>query len=243
MSDPRENPMPAPERNRLLRALSPDALARLRPRLERVELVVKATVLLPDAPVEFVHFVESGTVSMISILEDGAAVEVGLVGSEGFLGLPVLLGAPTSPMEALVQVAGTALRLPAAEFRAALEEVPGLLAVLLRYVDSFHVQVSQSATCNAHHHIEPRLARWLLMTHDRVEGDRFSMTHEFISYMLGVHRPGVTIAVGGLQRAGLVRHEKGVMEVLDRAGLEAASCECYAHVRRRMEWIMGPPQH
>ena len=218
-------------RNLLLRLLPLDSLVRLLPRLERVELGIKGVVLVTDAPIEFVHFMESGTVSMISTLEDGGAVEVGLVGSEGFLGLPLLLGAPTSTLEGLVQVAGTALRLPAAEFRKALTEVAGLLAVLLRYVDSFHVQVSQSATCIAHHPINSRLARWLLMTHDRVEDDHFPMTHQFMSYMLGVHRPGVTIAMGGLQRAGLVCHEKGMVKVLDRAGLETASCECYAHIR------------
>ncbi len=244
MSDPLRESVTAPGRNLLLDALPPDAMARLRPRLESVELPLKARMLIPDEPVEFVHFMQSGTVSMISTLEDGAAVEVGLIGPEGFVGLSVLLGAPTASLEGLVQVAGTALRLPAAGLRAALDEVPGLRELLLRYVDSFHVQVSQSATCNVRHRIEQRLARWLLMTHDRVGGDAFTMTQEFLSHMLGVHRPGVTLAVGALQRAGLVRHDRGTMHVLDRAGLEAASCECYAAVRRRMDWIMGaPPPH
>ena len=243
MSDPLRESV-TPGRNLLLEALPPDAMARLRPRLESVELPLKARMLIPDEPVEFVHFMQSGTVSMISTLEDGAAVEVGLIGPEGFVGLSVLLGAPTASLEGLVQVAGTALRLPAAGLRAALDEVPGLRELLLRYVDSFHVQVSQSATCNVRHRIEQRLARWLLMTHDRVGGDAFTMTQEFLSHMLGVHRPGVTLAVGALQRAGLVRHDRGTMHVLDRAGLEAASCECYAAVRRRMDWIMGaPPPH
>ncbi len=242
MSDSIRDFLSAQGRNLLLDALAPDAMARLRPRLERVELPLRTRVLIADEPVEFVHFLQSGTVSMISTLEDGTTVEVGLVGAEGFVGLSVLLGAPTAPLEGLVQVAGTALRLPAAGFRAALDEVPGLRDLLLRYLDSFHVQVSQSATCNIRHRIEQRLARWLLMTHDRVGGDSFTMTQEFMSHMLGVHRPGVTLAVGALQRAGLVRHDRGTMHVLDRAGLEAAACECYANARRRMDWITAPPR-
>ena len=156
MSDPTRDAVSPLERNLLLRALDPGALAQLRPRLERVKLVLKTTVLVADAPVQFVHFPESGTVSMISILQDGGAVEVGVVGAEGFVGLSVLLGAPVAPLEGLVQVAGTALRLPAAELPAALDGVPGLLALLLRSADSFHVQVSQSATCNVRHQIAPR---------------------------------------------------------------------------------------
>lgn len=234
-------PLPTPRtvRNRLLRLLPPGDLDRLWPRLEPVELSLKTVLLTPDAVVEAMHFVETGTVSMIAMLEDGAQVEVGLVGPEGVVGLPLLLGAPTSPLEGIVQVSGTALRLPAAGFRAALAEMPALLGLLLRYVDAFHVQVAQSAACNSRHQIEQRLARWLLMTHDRVESDRFFMTQEFMSTMLGVRRPGVTLAIGALQRAGLVRHSKGNVQVLDRPGLEAASCECYEAVQRRFDWLMG----
>lgn len=231
---------PAPAHSLLLHALAPDALALFRPRLERVPLVVGTTVAEADAPAGFVFFPEAGTISMISVLEDGTRSEVGLVGREGFVGMSVLLGAPTSPLLGLVQVEGTALRLPAASFRAALDAIPGLAAPLLRFLDSFQVQVSQTAACNARHRIEHRLARWLLMTHDRVGGARFAMTQEFMSHMLGVQRPGVTLALGALQRAGLVRHTRGILEVLDRTGLEEASCECYAHVRRRLDWVMGP---
>lgn len=134
---------------------------------------------------------------------------------------------------------GTALRLPAAAFRAALAEMPALLGPLLRYVDAFHFQVAQSAACNGRHPIEQRLARWLLITHDRVEGDRFFMTQEFMSTMLGVRRPGVTLAIGTLQRAGLVQHDRGSAQVLNRRGLEAASCECYGIVQRRFDWLIA----
>ena len=228
-------------RNRLLRLLPPAELDRLWPRLEPVELPLKSVLLMPDVPVESLHFVEAGTVSMIAMLEDGMQIEVGLVGPEGLAGLPLLLGAGTSALEGMVQVRGTALRLPAAALRAALAEAPGLLPLLLRYVDAFHFQVAQSAACNGRHHIEQRLARWLLMTHDRVGGDSFFMTQEFMSTMLGVRRPGVTLAIGALQRAGLVGHEKSHVRMLDRPGLEAASCECYEFVRRRFDWLTAQP--
>jgi CRP-like cAMP-binding protein len=239
MANMSSRPTPRTVRNRLLRLLPPSDLERLCPRLEPVDLSLKSVLLAPGAPVESVHFVETGTVSMIATLEDGTQIEVGVVGPEGMTGLPLLLGAPTSALEGLVQVDGTALRLPAAGFRAALAELPSLLGLLLRYVDAFHVQVAQTAACNNRHQIEQRLARWLLMTHDRVEGDSFHMTQEFMSAMLGVRRPGVTLAIGALQRAGLVQHDKGSVRVLDRPGLEAASCECHGIVRERFDWLMG----
>lgn len=228
-------------RNALLRLLPPSDLERLWPRLEPVELTLKTVLLAPGAVVESVHFVETGTVSMIAVMEDGMQIEVGLVGPEGMAGLPLLFGEPTSALEGLVQVGGTALRLPAAAFRTALAELPSLLPVLLRYVDAFHSQVAQTAACNGRHQIVQRLARWLLMTHDRVEGDSFDMTQEFMSAMLGVQRPGVTLAMGTLQHAGLVRHDRGTAWVLDRPGLEAVSCECYGAVQQRFDWLMTKP--
>ena len=227
-------------RNRLLRLLPPAELGWLWPRLELVELSAKSVLLTPGAAVESVHFLETGTLSMIAMLEDGVQIEVGLVGSEGMAGLPLLLGVATSALEGMVQLGGTALRLPAAGFRAALAETPSLLDLLLRYVDAFHVQVAQTAACNGRHQIEQRLARWLLMPHDRVDGATFHLTQEVISIMLGLRRPGVTLAIGALQRAGLVRHDKGGVRVLDRPGLEAASCECYGIVQRRFDWLMPP---
>ena len=130
-----------------------------------------------------------------------------------------------------------ALSLTSAEFHSLIGQIPSLLRVLLRYLDTFLVQVSQTAACNGHHNIEQRLARWILMTHDRVEGDIFLMTQEFMSYMLGVQRPGVTLAIGALQNAGLIQHFKGHMTILDRAGLEAVACECYGNVQSRFAWL------
>jgi CRP-like cAMP-binding protein len=223
--------------NRILNALPPDELERIRPQLEQVDLATKSVLIAPEREIESVHFVEAGIVSMISTLEDGARIEVGMVGSEGMVGLPVLLGSGTSPWEAMVQVEGLALRMSAAAFRSALAELPSLMSVLLRYLDAVQSQIAQSAACNGRHPVEQRLARWLLTTLDRVEGDSFVMTQEFMSTMLGVRRPGVTLALGALQRAGLVKHEKGTMHVLDRPGLGEASCECHDIVKRRFAWL------
>lgn len=225
-------------RNRLLLSLPPADLRLLLPRLEPVTLSVRTLLLVPDQPVEAVHFIESGTISMISILDNGAHTEVGLVGFEGMLGLPLLFGSATSPLEGLVQASGLALRLPAAGFQAALVEIPSLIGLLLRYVDAFHVQVAQQVACNNHHRIEQRLARWILMTAYRIDEESFPMTQEFMAHMLGVQRPGVNLAIGVLKRAGLVQHDRSHVRVLDRPGLEAAACECYATVQRRFAWLM-----
>ena len=230
----------SPIRNRLLRLAPASELEALRTQFERRPLAMDEVVVAANRPVEQVHFVESGTVSMITVMDDGTQVEVGLVGPEGFVGLPALLGSPTSPLEGLVQVEGESLRMAAGAFLEALAGLPVLRGLLLRYVDAFHIQVSQSAACNARHTIEQRLARWMLMARDRTDKDTFAMTQEFLSHMLGVQRPGVTLAVGALRRAGLIRQERGQLTVLDRPGLEAAACECYATVQRRFEWLMQP---
>jgi CRP-like cAMP-binding protein len=218
-------------RNRLLAALPPEDLAWVRPRLERVELPVRHTLYAAHEPITAVYFPETGWVSMLATLENGDAAEVGLVGREGMVGLPLLLGTDRAPFEAMTQAGSTVLRLDAAAFREDLEARPGLRTLLLRYAMAFNVQVSQTAACNGRHHIEDRLARWLLMAHDRAEGNEFPMTHEFLSMMLGVRRAGISLAAGVLQKAGLIHYTAGRMEVTDRPGLEAASCECYNLVR------------
>ena len=209
------------------------------PHLTRCELRVRSFVIQIDQPVEHMSFVEAGTVSMISTLEDGAQVEVGLIGLEGVVGMGAFLGAPTSSLDAMVQVEGSALQLRVPALPAALAVAPTQNGLLLRYMDSFHAQVAQSAACNSHHEIDQRLARWILMTHDRAEKDSFIMTHEFMSIMLGVQRTGVTLAIGALRRAGLVSHEKGMVRILDRSGLEDVACECYGIVRERFAWLEG----
>ncbi len=226
-------------RNRLLAALPSGVLAELWPQLQSVELPFRHVLQAPGKPIEAVYFPETGWASMLAYMEDGDAAEVGLIGREGMVGLPLLLGTDRAPIEAMCQAGGTALRLDAAAFRDALAAGPALRTILLRYAMAFTVQVSQTAACNGRHQVEDRLARWLLMAHDRAEGDTFPMTHEFLSMMLGVRRAGVTVAAGVLQKASLIRYAAGRIEVTDRAGLEAASCECHGIVRQEFERLLG----
>ena len=226
-------------RNGLLAALPPDDLARLRPRLHPVQLPFDRTLYPADGIVEAVLFPEGGMVSLLATLEDGEQVEVGIAGSEGLIGLPLVFGDDRSIVEARVQQEGTALRMNSAALRDAMEESAALRLVLNRYALAFQAQVTMTAACNARHALEQRLARWLLIAHDRAGADEFPMTHEFISMMLGVRRPGVTIAAGVLQKAGLIHYARGRMAVTDRPGLEAASCECYHVARREFARLLG----
>ena len=226
-------------RNRLLAGLPPADFALLAPSLRPVELELRQVLHAPDQRIEAVHFPESGMVSMLAALEDGALQEVGVVGREGVVGLAVVLGADSSPLEALVQGAGPALRMPAAGLRAAFERSPALRTTLLRHMQAFHLQVTQTAACNGRHALEERLARWLLIAHDRAGGERFPMTQEFIAMMLGVRRAGVSVAAGILRKAGVIGYARGCVTVLDRPGLEAASCGCYRAVREQAERLLG----
>ena len=231
---------PAP-RNRLLAALPPEDLARLRPQLERVELAFRQVLHAPEEPVTAVYFPETGYCSRLAPMEDGDSAEVGLIGPEGMVGLAVLHGGDRDGFELMVQVPGTALRMGAGAFCEALDGVPALRALLLRYALAHFEQVARTAACNGRHHTDQRLARWLLMAHDRAKDDEFPMTHEFLAMMLGVRRAGITIAAGQLQKAGFIRYERGCIEVTDRPGLESVACECYGIVRRAQDRLLGPP--
>jgi CRP-like cAMP-binding protein len=231
---------PAP-RNRLLTALPPEDLARLWPRLQPVELAIRKVLHTPEEPVTAVYFPESGYLSRLAPMDDGDFAEVGLIGSEGMAGLAVLLEGDRDSFEIMVQVPGTALRMDAGAFREEVDRIPSLRTVLHRYALAHFEQVARSAACNGRHNIDQRLARWLLMAHDRVEGDEFPMTHGFLAMMLGVRRAGITVAAGTLQKAGLIRYERGRMAITDRPGLEAASCECYGIARRASDRLLGPP--
>ena len=231
--------VPAP-RNRLLAALPPEYLARLWPRLEVVETHLRDVVQAQGEPIAAVNFPERGWVSMVALLEDGSAAEVGIIGSEGMIGLPLLLGSDREPVESIVQAPGVMMRLGANAFRDEVERSPALRSLLLRYTLAFQAQVTQTAVCNGHHALDQRLARWLLKAHDRAEGDEFPMTQEFLAIMLCVHRPGVTVAARLFQQAGLIRYGNGRITVTDRPGLEATACECHAVVRREFERLLGP---
>jgi CRP-like cAMP-binding protein len=231
-------PVPTPA-NHLLAALPAEDLIWLWPQFERVELELRHVLIRPEEPIKAVYFPESGWASMLVVLVDGRSAEVGIVGSEGMVGVPLLLGSDSSTVESIIQAAGTMLRLGTDAFRLALEHSPALRTHLLRYALAFQQQVTQTAACNGHHALDQRMARWLLMAHDRCGGDTFPMTQEFLAMMLCVHRPGVTVAARLFQQAGLIRYSHGHMEVTDREGLESASCECYGVVRRQFDRLLG----
>ena len=220
-----------PQRNRLLGALPPAERAALLPHLEAVRIEQQDTFFKTGGAIDFVFFPETAVISFVSTFEDGGTVEVGSAGREGMVGLPVFLGEPTWTVRWFTQIPGSALRIDAATF-ARLAAVPGPLhRTMLRYTQAFLTQVSQTAACNAAHLVEQRCARWLLMTHDRVEGDDFPLTHEFLAFMLSVRRAGVTLAMRALQDAGVVHGTRGHVRIVDRVGLERASCECYRVVK------------
>jgi CRP-like cAMP-binding protein len=218
------------ERNELLRLLahdSPAAYEQLAGLLESVDLPVRSVLYEPDEPITHVYVPQSGACSIVKIMESGARVEVRTVGCEGMVGLPVFLGSDSTPTQCFAQVAGTARRLSTAAFHSMSLAGDALHRILQRYAQYLFDQGAQSVACNRLHGVEARCARWLLMTQDRVGAPSFSLTHEFLSYMLGVRRASVSVAAESLQRVGLIRYSRGKMAVVDRAGLEAASCECY----------------
>jgi CRP-like cAMP-binding protein len=226
--------------NRLLAALPADEFARLQPRLRAVELPFKQSLYEPDQPIGTIYFVQSGVVSLLALLEDGSQLEVAVVGCEGAAGIECVMGTTTSSLHALVQIKGTAPALDAREAQDSFEEYVSFRRSLLRFTQAQQSLIAQTAACNGRHALEQRLARWLLMMHDRVRDDHIRMTHEFMAMMLGVRRPGVTLAIGTLQKAGLIRHGNGHVDVLDRKGLEGAACECYEVVRLQYDKLLRP---
>lgn len=233
-------PAPPAIRNRLLASLPPGVLASLLPKLGFVALAMRQPIYSQGEPIEAVYFPDAGMLSLVANLDDGMQAEVGIVGHEGMLGIPLLAGIETSFIESMVQLPGSGWRMSAPDFRHALDAHAPLRALLLRYSEALQAQVMQTAACNGRHGLEQRLARWLLMAHDRADGDELALTQEFIAMMLGVHRPSITVTAGILQRAGLIRYAGGRVTVLDRASLEAASCECYGTVARRFAALLGP---
>ncbi|MFT8247157.1 Crp/Fnr family transcriptional regulator [Roseomonas sp. BN140053] len=230
--------LPTPK-NRLLSALPADSLAQLWPQLTPVDLAFRQVLHLPEKPITAVYFLETAWVSMIATLEDGDAAEVGVIGYEGVAGIPVILGSDHDDLEAMVQCPGDALSIGTTALQEAMDADRVLRHLLLRYVLVHHGQVARTAACNGHHYTEQRLARWLLIAHDRSCGDDFPMTHELLGMMLAVRRAGVTVAAGSLQKAGLIRYERGRITITDRAGLENVSCECYGVVRRASDKFLS----
>jgi CRP-like cAMP-binding protein len=221
----------APAVNRLLATLPKNEYKRLLPKLKTVNLVLGEALYESGEAIKYIYFPNDSIISLISELSETSGLEVGMVGIEGMAGLPVFMGVSSSSTRALVQGAGTAMRMSSAAVRKEASRLGSLHRLLHRYSHSLLTQVSQSSACNRFHLVNARLARWLLMTNDRLGVEEFPLTQEFLSSMLGVRREGVSKAAGALQAAKLIRYTRGVITVLNRRGLEAKSCDCYAIIK------------
>ena len=228
-------------RNRLLAKLSADDFNLLQPALEPVALSRGAVLIASDQPIEHVYFLEAGVTSIVANTAGGRRIEIGLTGRDGLAGTPVLLGADRSPHETFMQVAGSALRIRSDELRQAIRTSPSLHSLLLLYVQAFTIQTAHTALSNGSHKVEERLARWLLMCHDRLDGDDIPLTHEFIAIMLGVRRAGVTEAINLLQKKRIIRAQRGNIRVVSRRKLEAAAADSYGTPEAEYRRLLGPP--
>jgi CRP-like cAMP-binding protein len=208
--------LPDKDRSRLLAVSKP------------VALVLSAVLCEPGDATAYAYFPTQSFISLVTRIDDHPGMEVGMVGSEGMLGIELALGVMKTPLHAVVQGAGAAWRIDSRHFLRELARSPALQSVLKRYIHVLKMQLATSAACLHYHLIGPRLARWLLMSQDRAHTDSFRVTHEFLAYMLGVRRVGVTMAAGLLQQRGLIAYHRGQLRVLDRSGLESAACSCYA---------------
>ena len=226
--------------NRLLASLSPANYALLSGALEPVALPYRTSLYRARAPIKHITFLESGVASLVNTMKNGSASEVGTIGNEGLVGLPVLLGDDRAPTSVYMQVAGAGLRITSKHFCDVLLQSVSIRTAMLHYAHAFFNQVSQSAACATFHGLEQRCCRWILMTHDRMQCDDFTLTQEFLAMMLGVRRAGVTVAAGALKRAGLLRYTRGKVTILDRRGLELRACECYSVTTKEFDRLLGP---
>lgn len=225
--------------NSFLAALPPEDYERLRPHCEQVELRSRTILYEMGEPIEYCTFTDGGMTSLLIRLEDGASVEAGVIGKEGFAGLSAVMGGSVAAHTGMTQIPGYGLRVRASALREAMLHSSALLDRVLRFSLALSAQISQTAACNAHHNLQERLARWLLMAHDRAERDELPLTQEFVSMMLAVRRAGVTVAARTLQVTGAIDYERGRITVRDRRALEEASCECYEVVRQQYETLLG----
>ena len=225
--------------NQLLSMLPQAVRKRVFARCDKISLDIKTVLYKANGTITHVYFPLSGMVSLVLNTEDGQTIEVGTIGNEGMLGTPLALGARTSPVEALIQVSGDLLRMTEKDFCREFKRSSSVRDVAHRFAQALMNQISQSVVCNRIHPVEERICRWLLMTHDRVGLDDMGLTQQFVSQMLGVRRPSVTVVAGALKKAGLIRYSRGKMAILNRKGLEAGACECYQIVKRESERLLA----
>jgi CRP-like cAMP-binding protein len=227
-----------PRRNQLLAALPDADWARWEPHLELIELPLGKVLYESGAPQRHVYFPTSAIVSLLYVLEDGASAEIAVVGLEGVVGISLFMGGGSTPSRAVVQSAGQGFRLSAQVMKEEFNRSGPVMHLMLRYTQALITQMSQTAVCNRHHSLDKQLCRWLLLSLDRLRGSELVMTQELIANMLGVRREGVTEAALKLQRAGLIRYARGHISVLDRAGLEDRTCECYSVVKKEYDRLL-----
>lgn len=228
-------------KNRLLASLTPADFARLSPQLTLIEMEKGRIICDPGDPIETVYFPHDCVISLMTLMENGAAIESATIGREGAFGLMAAIAPRQSMSRAIVQVPGRASRMSATALAEAVRHAPGLAGLIDRHNDALFGHAIQSVACNALHAVEARFCRWLLSCRDRIDGDTVSLTQEFLADMLGVQRTTVTAVAGALQTKGLIRYRRGVVDILDRPGLEATACECYDAVRRTYERLLPDP--
>ena len=233
--------MPEPDQrtNRLLSLLPDSDYERLRPHLSRIVFDYRKSLYEASRPIEHVYFPIDGVASLVITTADGASAEVGTIGSEGMVGLPICLGDSDAPSSVYVQVPGSALKIDARVFRGELDRSPTLNLIMLRYAHAFFNQVAQSAACAHLHRVEQRCCRWLLTAQDRMGSDTIALTHEFLALMLGARRASVTDVLRPLQDRGWIQSKRGEITVLDRKGLESGSCECYRIITNQQKQLMS----
>ncbi|BAZ13703.1 cyclic nucleotide-binding protein [Calothrix sp. NIES-4071] len=226
-------------KNRLLAALPEEEYERLLPHFELVSLELKQMLYVPNESIEYIYFPNNGVVSMLTLMENGEAIEVATVGNEGMVGLPIFLGANTMPGEAFSQVPGSAMQMKASVFRREVTPETVIYGLLQRYTQALFNQIAQSAACNRLHSIEERFCRWMLMTQDRVSSNEFTMTHEFLGQMLGVRRASVSVTAAVLQKAGIIQYSRGKMKITDRPQMENIACECYGIIKTEYDRLLN----
>ena len=231
--------IPEPIANRLLLSLRPETLERLRPDLELVPLQRGQVIDHVDGKIENLHFVNRGLVSLVKTMSDGRSVEIGAVGIEGVTDPSALFGIDEAVVETIVQVPGTALRIPLEPLTNEMAADHDFRCTIKKYVRFAISEIAQTAACNRLHTLEERCCRWLLIAHDSALSDSFPLTHEFLAMMLGVQRAGVSVAAGTLQKAGFIRYVRGQVTITKREGLERGACECYASVRRELDRLFA----
>jgi CRP-like cAMP-binding protein len=224
--------------NRLLAQLPTEERQRWLPHLESVHMPLGAVMYEPGVTLTHVYFPTTALVSLLYVMEDGSSAEIAVVGNEGIVGISLFMGGGSTPSRAVVQSAGSGLRLHASMLKEEFDQNGPVLHLLLRYTQALITQMAQTAVCNRHHSLDQQLCRWLLLSLDRLQGNELVMTQELIANMLGVRREGVTEAALNLQHAGLIRYVRGHITVLDRAGLEKRTCECYAVVKKEYDRLL-----